>query len=120
MKGLASLLALGVCLSSGLLPIPEFVKDWYGDDSLWTVVTEDIPKDTKGLVERCYQILGNPKENFHNGISGIVNTSRSMGKMGNTSVNTNKIDKMMNVDGLVEHIRGLSYSSYKEDGDSIY
>lgn len=98
-------------MSSGVLPTPGIFRELYGDDSVIQILTEDIPSDIKGIGDYCYKKLGNPKDNINYAVSGMVNTTRAMGGMGATAVNTECLERMLDTDGMVKLIRSLPSES---------
>lgn len=49
----------------------------FGDGDAYGMSLSDLPGDAMGLIKRCFEVLGNPKENFRKAMTGIENNARA-------------------------------------------
>jgi len=102
MKELLGILVLVSCIGVYAEKHSDTVSSILDDGKELCSSVKTAASDASGLINRIYQILGDPKQNWQTGIDGMVAVGRENGNIHPTAatVDNSRIYDMLNVDNL--------------------
>ncbi|MDD5862590.1 MAG: hypothetical protein PUD15_08590 [Prevotella sp.] len=99
---------------------PDILPDFLTSDSDLVETFKHLPENGKELVSWVYDKIGDPRENFHEGISGFLSAGTNPGPAKTGNVNTQKINEVMDLHWIKAGMKNPDKGKYRkilaEDG----
>lgn len=105
--GIFSIAALCIGLvsySSGING--DTIKNIIGDSDTARLLS-DIPKDIGGVIKRVYEILGNPKDNFQQAMTGFENAAHRNNPNSRGHGDYSRIYEMMDINTIISQLQTM-------------
>lgn len=117
--GLLSLIAMCVGIASYSGVNSDVITGLIGGDSELAHVLKDMPSDAIGVVKKVYSILGNPRDNFQQAMTGFENAAHKNNPYSHGHGDYSRIYNMLDINQMVNQLRELKFKEYKGEPDSV-
>lgn len=102
---LFSLLIMGVCVASYATDIPEVFKRIFGDDVSIMSAVKEMPQNASQLIDKTYELLGDPKANFQQGMDGFITVAHEFNPSATGHGNYDRIYEVMDLKTFINKIK---------------
>lgn len=116
--GILSVAALCIGLVSYSGINGDTVKNIIGDSETARLLS-DIPKDIGGVIKRVYEILGNPRENFQQAMTGFENSAHRNNPNSRGHGDYSRIYEMMDINTIISQLQALKLRENSNKPDSV-
>lgn len=117
--GLISLAAMCVGIASYSGVNSKAFSQLFGSDSEIASVMKDLPKDIKGVFRRVYEVLGNPRDNFRQAMTGFENAAHQNNPHSRGHGDYSRIYEMLDINNIISQLKNLKLKEYEGQPDSV-
>lgn len=110
-------MCVGIASYSGVTS--DTFQQLLGGDSELARAMKDLPSDVKGVVHRVYTVLGNPRDNFQQAMTGFENSAHRNNPGSHGHGDYSRVYEMLDINNIINQLKELRLREYEGKPDSV-